>query len=466
VVWTGILAFAPWVILKETTVLANWPFPHWASLGVFFGPILCWSVLLAGWPRSFVPLLRRVQGVAGALLGAYAIFAALLLGQLLWSFWEVRALNQARPLHPQAASEIPLVDERAGHPHGRVIWILLDELSYQQVYGQRAAGLELPAFDALAEQATVFTHVVPAGILTERVLPSLMTGVPVNAIRASPDGARLTLHSPATDRWQAFDPHDTIFQDALDAGFHTGIAGWYNPYCRILPQVLDHCFWVFRTLAEHSMYAQVPVMENVIAELHAVLGRGLRFLGYTQPIRNRDNEFHIADYRDLLAAGDARLEDSATDFLLLHMPVPHPEGIYDRRRRVFVTEHASYLDNLALADQYLAHVHALLKERAEWDSSTLVIMGDHSWRTQLIWSQMPSWTAEDEAASHGGQFDDRPGYIVKLPYQTQGTRIDTRFPALRTRALLQEILNGRIHSSADLAAFANQTKAQWAAARR
>ena len=51
---------------------------------------------------------------------------------------------------------------QTGRP--RVIWILFDELSYQQVYERRLPGLQLPAFDALAAQATVFTHAVPAGI--------------------------------------------------------------------------------------------------------------------------------------------------------------------------------------------------------------------------------------------------------------------------------------------------------------
>jgi len=158
--------------------------------------------------------------------------------------------------------------------------------------------------------------------------------------------------------------------------------------------------------------------------------------------------------------GDQYLEDGSNSFVLLHMPVPHPFGIYDRKRRIFATQNTTYIDNLALTDQYLGHVSSLLKARNEWDSSTIVIMGDHSWRTQLEWVSAPEWTAEENIASHGGQFDDRPGYIVKLPYQTQGTKIDTPFSALRTRALLQKILSGQIQSSADLEAFVNTAKTQ------
>jgi hypothetical protein len=53
---------------------------------------------------------------------------------------------------------------------------VFDELSYRQGYERRFPALQLPAFDALAAQATVFTHTIPAGIMTEKVLPSLLTG--------------------------------------------------------------------------------------------------------------------------------------------------------------------------------------------------------------------------------------------------------------------------------------------------
>jgi len=136
--------------------------------------------------------------------------------------------------------------------------------------------------------------------------------------------------------------------------------------------------------------------------------------------------------------------------------VPHPGGIYDRRTGTFTTHRSSYIDNLALADIYLGHVRQVLKQRGEWDSSAIVVMGDHSWRTKLLWEGSALWTAEDEAASQGGQFDDRPGYIVKLPYQTEAAKIEIPFSAVRTRALLQGILDGSIRSAPELADFAGQ----------
>ncbi len=69
------------------------------------------------------------------------------------------------------------------------------------------------------------------------------------------------------------------------------------------------------------------------------------------------------------------------------------------------------------------------------------------------------WSTEDEAASHGGKFDDRPAYIVKMPHQKLPSRVEMPFQAIRTRALLRGFLNSQIRSSEDLAVFAKQDEA-------
>jgi arylsulfatase A-like enzyme len=166
-----------------------------------------------------------------------------------------------------------------------------------------------------------------------------------------------------------------------------------------------------------------------------------------------DKKFHQIDYRDLFTAADTLLTNPSASFTFLHMPVPHPPGIYDRKKAALTTGSSSYIDNLALADQYLAHVRLVLEQRGEWDSTTIVVMGDHSWRTQLVWIKWDGWTREDQVASHGVQFDDRPAYIVKLPNQQQPARIDDRFEAIRTRALFDGIMSNRIKTPEDLAAW-------------
>jgi hypothetical protein len=457
-VWLVLIVMGPWAMLKIGARVQAWLLPHWVSRTLFFGSALCLLAIVMCWRSSFVPAFQRIQSFAATLLGFTAIFGAITISQLLWCLWQARELNTPISVHHRLV-ETTGTDARS---KPRVIWILLDELSYEQVYEHRFVGLDLPAFDNIAKQSTIFTDVVPAGILTENVVPSLMTGLPVDHIRSSADGARLSIHDPVLNHWHLFNQHETIFQDALNAGYSTAVTGWFNPYCRILPEVIDRCYWTSHQQTPTGSTGEASVTANAVAPLRISVESTLRVSSRRSSRLNLDDqeaEFHISDYRDLLEAGDERLKDSSSGFLFLHIPVPHPGGIYNRRTGRFALNEGSYIDNLALADRYLGHVYKLLKQRNEWDSSMILIMGDHSWRTQLLWAGSPMWTAEDQAASYGGQFDDRPAYIVKMPQQKQPSRVETSFSAIRTRALLQRVLNGQIHSAEDLAEFARQEKA-------
>ncbi|WP_158944610.1 sulfatase-like hydrolase/transferase [Granulicella sp. S190] len=369
----------------------------------------------------------------------------MILIQLVWFGWQARSLNAINTLHRTPAAHAL----RPGTP--RIIWILLDELSYQQVYGKRFPSLNLPEFDSLAAHSTVFTHVVPAGKLTEIVMPSLMSGLSIDKIRSHADG-RLMIHRSSENRWENFDQHATVFRDALDAGYSTAVTGWYIPYCRILSDVLDRCSWTLSGLASNRSMPKASILRNSAQPvLTSFILMDLLHTALTHEPRAADlyATHHIDDYQELLASADRLLEDPSDNFILLHMPIPHPGGIYNRSTRSFTVGNSNYIDNLALADSYLAHVQSLLKSRGQWDSSTVVIMGDHSWRTYM-WSDASDWTPEEQVASDGATFDDRPAYIVKAPYQETGARIDLPFNAVDTRLMLDAFLNEQITSAETL----------------
>jgi hypothetical protein len=450
VVWLGILLLLPAVILKNILKITAWRFYPHTTLMVLAVSAGLFVLIQVAWRPSFLSVASSIRHVGATILGFVALSGIVILGQVLWCGWQARELNSLRALHRRTVPQ-------ASVSHPRIIWIIFDELSFRQAYEHRAADLQLPAFDKLASQATMFTHVVPAGDRTRAVVPSLMTGVAVDKVRASAAGD-LWIHEKNNGRWQPFDASHTIFQQALEDGYSTGIAGWYNPYCRILPGVLDRCFWIYHDpdtpvdTGEESrpMRLSVPVREMLSRVRSLASGRH-----QSSHEDVRAAEMRIADYKDLYAAADDMLNDPSLSFLLLHMPVPHPWGFYNRSQQIFTTGRSSYLDNLALADLYLAHVHDLLAGKGEWDSSTVVVMGDHSWRTQSMWKGASSqWTSEDEAASEGGQFDDRPAYMVKLPNQQSRAEVDAPFQAIRTRALFNELLNHRLVTPNNLAGWA------------
>jgi hypothetical protein len=125
------------------------------------------------------------------------------------------------------------------------------------------------------------------------------------------------------------------------------------------------------------------------------------------------------------------------------------------------TGESSYLDNLALTDRCLATLRATLEQQGQWDASTIVIMGDHSWRTKQAWRRAghtPRWTKEEEIASQGGQYDERPVYLVKLPNQTTPMHVDTVFHTLNTYSLLCALLQHSIGSPEELVKWAQMAR--------
>jgi arylsulfatase A-like enzyme len=325
----------------------------------------------------------------------------------------------------------------------RVIWIVLDELGYRQVYEHRPRGLDLPTFDRLRAESTVFSDVRPAGMYTELVLPSLMTGQAVDRIRSSADGLRLQMHDE--QGWQTFHQQDTVFADANALGYRSAVVGWYIPYCRLLPAVLSSCVWTSPSELA-NMFPSHRMGPNLVHPFLRLLHKVSFSLSPRRgplPDELDDGNLHIQAFQKLDRASDAALADPRNTFLLLHMPIPHPKGIWDRHRKQFAVDRSSYVDNLALADAYLGHICQLLAASGQWDNATLLVMGDHAWRTRQLWRKTSAWSAEDEAASDGGQFDDRPGYLLKLPHQHTPAQLTTAFPALRTRALLYQLLSSR-----------------------
>jgi hypothetical protein len=457
-VWGAMIAFVPSVAIANWAYIRYTRFNHVLSEGLFYAGLCVYLAVVLFWRSSFEWKFERVVKFASILLLLVGINGALILAEVAWFGWKARSLNVPLPLHRAEA----VGRAQTGRP--RVLWIVFDELSYEQVYEHRFPGVEMPNFDALASQSAVFTHVEPPEILTEKILPSLITGKPIDIIRASSQGM-LLFHDPSRHNWNKLEEHDTVFQDALNLGYRTALEGWYNPYCRILPDVLDECFWTYGVSSETGMIPRGSFWLN--------LTMPLRELASTEPLHRFISKFHpffdayevnaqqhIFDYKILSDQTDRVLDDKSIGFALLHLPVPHPGGIYDRKTGRFAIKGATYLDNLVLADKLLGHIRSKLEATGQWSSSTILVMGDHSWRTKLFWEADPGWTEEEQIASHGGGFDDRPVYIVKLPGQATNLQIDTPLYAIHTRSLLDALLGQKIRSEEDLAKWVRETGSQ------
>ena len=441
--WTGAICFLPLVALRNVCVLNGTAFSHQAKVACFW---VCCALTLVLAVFITTETFERLRRLFQAVLLVLALPAAIIFGQAAWFGVQARHLNQVRA--PQAAARV--VNAKSVRPRGRIIWIVLDELAHRQLFLHRPLGLPLPEFDRWRATSTLFTEVVPAGLYTKIAMPSLMTGRALKKVLSTADGQVWVVNQDGSRR--LFSEQDTVFADAAARGYQGAIAGWYIPYCRMLPTAIQSCFWTSRATM-NEMYSTQAIETNLVMPVGYFWNAVSDFF-FRSPTgardKNDDAARHIEDFVRLNDAADRILEQQEYNFVLLHMPIPHPIGIYDRRRKIFAAGRSNYVDNLALADAYLGHVRRVLEARKEWDDATVLVMGDHAWRTTLMWERTQPWTAEDEEASEGEDADNRPAYLVKLPEQHEGETIETEFRAVRTRALLDEVMQGEIQTPAQL----------------
>jgi hypothetical protein len=420
------MVIPPYLLSRIYTVL-----PFDVTDGQMLLAAVLWAALLLTLrlrsPRSY----RITMRGASALAAFFALFAFASIGQLLWiASWK------PGPQQRIAAWESTAQPLRV---HPRVIWIVFDELSFDQVFEHRAHDLSLPNFDALRSQSTLFTDVQPSGLKTVKVIPSLLTGRQVEDFHFS-FANRLRVRYLGDSVFTPLDGSATIFADAQQAGFRTAAVGWYNPYCTVYASAIDNCYWSNLDKFDGPMVLGDPLWRNTFAPLQQMVrevkspSRALRDT-CTADVRQR-YKTHI----DIESHALKLLSIDQADFVFLHFAVPHSPNIWSRIADNYTQFcDSSYLDNLALADRELGKILAVLQTSPRWSDTTFILQGDHSWRTE-IWAGMPTWTDEDDEASRRG-FDTRPAVIVHQPGQTEPKTDADAWPLINVHQLLEQTLH-------------------------
>jgi len=325
--------------------------------------------------------------------------------------------------------------------HPKIVWIIFDELSYDQLFAHRAKDLPLPNFDALRSQSTLFTDTQPIGYKTVKIIPSLLIGHTVDDYRFSFRN-RLWVHNLGEHDFHPITGADSLFGDAKEQGWRTSAVGWYNPYCTIYGDAIDDCYWMNLDRIDGNMSQRATFWRNTYEPLKQVV-REIKAPERadrdtcTFDVRNRlkttlDLEKHTFD----------TLKTDQSDFVFLHLSIPHSPNIWSRIEDNYTQFcDSSYLDNLALTDKVLGRIMQELRASPRWNDTTVVVEGDHSWRIDL-WEPMPAWTDEDDAASRGG-FDPRPAVLIHQAGQTTPETNSRPWSILNIHEVLEQVLHGQ-----------------------
>ena len=430
----------PWVRLLAAIVIPPYLiqrtqsfFPFDLIEGLVLIMLVVWAGVLLLLLLRFNKWYRRLMRVASVVAASLIIFALSSIAQLLWVARWKPAPNQiiaAWESSPQPVRQHPLL-----------VWIIFDELSYDQVFEHRARNLNLPNFDALRNQSTIFTDTQPAGYHTVKIVPSLLTGRVVDGIRYNFHN-RLWVRHEDDHRWAPIDGAQTVFGDAEHAGWRTAAVGWYNPYCAIYADAIQNCYWTNHDMFDGLMAQNATFMTNVYTPLKQVVRELKSPARANRDLCTFDVRHRYQTHSDLQQHAFELLHTDQADFIFFHFSVPHSPNIWSRIQDDY-TQYcdSSYLDNLALTDRVLGRVLTTLKTSPRWSDTTLIVQGDHGWRIDA-WNWLPTWTEEDDAASRG-VFDQRPALLIHQSGQSQPETVATPWPIIRIHSVVEQILHGQ-----------------------
>lgn len=397
--WALLAVLPPFLLVRNLNVF---PFdvPNAAVLAVS----LVWIAVLAILVFRAPKLAGRIGQAGSTILAGFAIFGLVII-------WQLVSAALWRP-GPQTFA-FPIPSRPASKP--RLIWILFDELAYKPTFESRDPSLQLPNLDRLRSESTLYTDVTPIAYRTTRAVPTLQLGEIVTDVEYT-SGNRYLIQIGNSSHWTEFNADESLFGIAKQRGITTSIVGWYVAYCPIFASVATECYWSNDDAQDRGPTSlDASFAENVWFPLRILVEQFIAPAKAWADVADWNSDGHIASVKDVSQHALATLAGSQADFIYLHLPAPHPPSFWDRRKGTFASG-GSYLDSLDYSDRLLGQILDTLQSKPRWAATTLIVQGDHSWRTQM-WRPLPGWSTEDERISHGGTWDPRPVLMIHAPGQ-------------------------------------------------
>jgi Sulfatase len=404
----GLMALLPPLLLRRNLDVIPFDVPVIAvlALGLVWVGLLTFLILRV--PR----VASQLRKAGSSLLAGFAIFGLVVT-------WQLGRAMLWRP-GPQAFTFV--IPAAAAHKP-RLVWILFDELAYQPTFEARDPSLQLPSFDRLRGESTLYSDMTPIAYRTTKVVPSMLLGRDVTDVAYTVDN-RYLVQTQDDPHWKLFDANATLFGMARQHGLTTSIVGWYIAYCPVFVGIATDCYWTNEDAQDRGPTSlSASFAEDVWFPLRILAEKIVSPSRAWADVAAWNAEGHAASVQDVGQHALQTVVTSQADIIYLHLPAPHPPTVWDRRTGKFALG-GSYLDSLAFSDKLLGQILDRLEAQPRWAETTLIVQGDHSWRTQM-WRPLPGWSAEDERISHGGHFDPRPVLMVHAAGQQSAKTVTT-----------------------------------------
>jgi hypothetical protein len=229
-------------------------------------------------------------------------------------------------------------------------------------------------------------------------------------------------------------------------GLRTGVVGWYHPYCRVLGQSADSCYWEEYNGRAAAAWDVPSRALNLLQKTWFVAAKQLQAYPVVASGGDaHDRQIATSLFLRIRAKALDTLRNPDLDVVFIHWPIPHPPGVSWPGRHAPLP---GYLDNLELTDRIVGEVRQTLEDRGLWDRTLLMITSDHSLRPDL-WNSSGLLTAEDQAAAGQHQHPLVP-FLLKMPGQKHGIAFDRPIPLSTAADLTIHVLAGRLKNADDL----------------
>jgi arylsulfatase A-like enzyme len=326
------------------------------------------------------------------------------------------------------------------------VWIIFDELDQRLAFEQRPATVAMPEFDKLRGSALYATAAYSPTSGTLSALPSLITGKLVASARpVGPGDLRIMYADPGDTNEVRWSEEPNVFSRARALGIDSALIGWYHPYCRELTRDLTSCWWT-------AMPFQADSVGRTTTEAVPKYLRSLFETSLLSPFGQSLSTREAAErFQALFAEARRAVANPSFGLVFLHLQVPHAPHAYSRHNRDFTLSNApvtGYLDSLALADIALGELRHAMEESSLWDSTTVLVSSDHSYRTAV--------------SLFNHKIDRRVPFLLKMSGQNSGQVYTQKFNTVVSADLVLSILRNEVTSLEEATARVDRSSAQFA----
>ena len=418
------------------------------------GLLACW-ILVTILINKLVFRRRQLIKLVVGLILIVSPFVLITFGQAAWQWATYRSGEQLRETSAPAFPRTPSSGRR-------ILWVIFDELDFRLSFENRPPTVELPEFDRLRSESIFAGNAYPPGGDTALSLPALINGRLVARSNATaPNELMLTFaDNNQTVPWST---QPNVFSSATEMGFNTALAGWYHPYCRIIGSSLTRCSWeawVFlgdKEILDVLTYPDVGLIKSMLYLGVSAFLPNVRAVFLQSENAKMWRKYCVSSYINIHQKAVPMATDPDLGLIMIHYPIPHPPGIYDRWKHDFsFNSRSGYLDNLALSDRVLGELRREMEKAGLWETTTVLVSSDHRLRADRVWRDHPIWkpvfTVEDPAVTNSIA-DERVPFILKLQGENRGLVYTPAFNTVLSHDLLLALLSGKISKQKDVVSW-------------